>query len=89
MYNYIKNMRELRKIKAYIEKYKTTIDPDNEIGEQFPENSDGVIKSIMHSCESGDDFNTHSIVFSDILKPSPEKEKDIPIEEKKNDEHKN
>jgi len=36
MYNYIRNMRELDKIKAWIEKYKYSIDPDSSLDKKFP-----------------------------------------------------
>ena len=51
MYNYIKNMRDLKKIKVWIQKYKAEIDPENYIDKDFPENSDGMIKSVLISSD--------------------------------------
>ena len=47
MYNYVKNMRDLKKMKAYIEFNKRMLDPDDCVDKEFSNGSDGVIKSIL------------------------------------------
>ena len=53
-------MRDLRKIKIWIQKHKEKIDPENCFDKNFPEYSDGMIKSIIHSSDCYDEDSNDS-----------------------------